>query len=849
MKYKNLMTVVAASMLATAVLGGCSSDDTSTDDTAGTEVSYWESQETDSLSGNSFQTVATSGKMELQLNPKAGILRWLDTETGKYQDTNMGGNTEFSGNNNSKSDVVVSFYNGTNSELYKTYTNYDSYSMAAKLNQIGYQLMDNGVRAIYSLGEDSITYQNFPPNISGERMEQFVLQNLDSKQVELLTKNYYTKLADGSYQRKSNADSPLGGMAVKELYNIFYETGTYTEEELYADLESYAKTTDEDYPSNLMIRFAVEYTLEDDQLVVNMDASKLETVAKNPIRSIQLLPYFLTSSLDPEEEGYMFIPDGSGALMYLDSTKTTEYQYSAHFYGDDKLVAADTYTSTSPALTMPVIGMKTADSTILGVIENGAEVATLDGYIRNKDNSEPFAKMRLTFDICEQQIMTTASGNSFQVYKATDDIYDGLITMRYFWLGEDADYVDMANCYADYLMENGILAEQEASEEAPLFVDVVGVTDKTQYFLGIPYEGNQVLTSFDEAKAILTDLNSEGISNVKMIYSGMLNGGMNQRGLADGVSFGPDLGGNKAFKNLVSYADSIGAEVYPNLLLQSLYTKKGISGDDMAFNIVNARAQLYVFDQVLVIVDDKVDYKQYIVSPNYIGEYLEDVKSSYSKKIGLETVASSDLMTYLGTNYKGTHVSLGTADEIYNEAAAKFADGMSLMLSNPIADAYAYASILTDLPTEDSSIRALDANIPFMQMVLDGKKVYSAESVNVESTDIQEKFMKAIESKSALKFTFTYRDSALLAGTMQNDMFAVDYSTWKDQIPAYYAEYQEFYEAVKDAEIEEHELFERNEDLRVVTYSNGVKIYFNYSGEDAKIDGVKVPALSYKIEK
>ncbi len=849
MKYKNLMTVVAASLLSTAVLGGCSSDDTSTDDTAGTEVSYWESQETDILAGNSFQTIATSGKMELQLNPKAATLRWLDTETGKYQDTNMSGNTEFSGNNNSKSDLIVNFYNGTNTDLYKTYTNYDSYSMSAKFNQVGYQLIENGVRAIYTLGEDSITYKNFPPNISGERMEEFVLQHLDSKKAELLTKNYYTKLADGSYQRKSNEDSPLGSMAVKELYDYFYETGTYNEEELYADIDAYAKSTEEDYPSSLMIRMAVEYTLEDNQLVVNLDASKIETTAANPIRNIQLLPYFLTSSLDAEEEGYMFIPDGSGALMYLDSTKSTEYQYSAHFYRDDKLVDADIYTSISPSLTMPVIGMKTENSTILGVIENGAEVATLDGYIRNKDNSEPFAKMKLTFDIREQQVMTTASGNSFQVYKATDDIYDGLITMRYFWLDEDADYVDMANCYADYLIEKGVLAEQEAEAEAPLFVDVVGVTDKTQYFLGIPYEGNQVLTSFSEAKEILTDLNSEGISNVKMIYSGMLNGGMNQRGLADGISFGSDLGGSKEFKNLVSYAESIGADVYPNLLLQSLYTKKGINADDMAFNIVNARAQLYQFDPVQVIPDETVDYKQYIVSPNYIAEYLEEVKSSYSKKIGLDTVASSDLMTYLGTNYKGTQVSLGTADEIYNEAAAEFAEGMSLMLSNPLADAYAYASVLTDMPTEDSSLRALDASIPFMQIVLEGNKTYSTESVNLESTDIQENFMRAIESKSALKFTFTYRDSALLAGTMQNDLFAVDYNTWKDEIGTYYAEYQEFYEAVKDAEIEEHELYERDEDLRVVTYSNGVKIYFNYSNQDAQIDGVKVPALSYKIEK
>ena len=48
--------------------------------------------------------------------------------------------------------------------------------------------------------------------------------------------------------------------------------------------------------------------------------------------------------------------------------------------------------------------------------------------------------------------------------------------------------------------------------------------------------------------------------------------------------------------------------------------------------------------------------------------------------------------------------------------------------------------------------------------------------------------------------------------------------------------------------ITEHELYDRNEYLRVVTYSNGAKVYFNYSDVDETIDGVSVPALSYVIQ-
>ena len=53
----------------------------------------------------------------------------------------------------------------------------------------------------------------------------------------------------------------------------------------------------------------------------------------------------------------------------------------------------------------------------------------------------------------------------------------------------------------------------------------------------------------------------------------------------------------------------------------------------------------------------------------------------------------------------------------------------------------------------------------------------------------------------------------------------------------------------KDASIVAHELFEKDDNLRIITYSNGVKVYINYSDEPAVIDGVSVEALDYQIKK
>lgn len=131
MRKRLLFTSAAVAALCLTLLGGCGSGDDN--NAAQEETSYWENQQYDTFSGSDFVEISESGGMKLLLNPASGTVRWLDTATGVYRDSNMGYTEGFMANDVQKSDVVARYFSGTknNGMTYYATAAYDSYSMGA----------------------------------------------------------------------------------------------------------------------------------------------------------------------------------------------------------------------------------------------------------------------------------------------------------------------------------------------------------------------------------------------------------------------------------------------------------------------------------------------------------------------------------------------------------------------------------------------------------------------------------------------------------------------------------------------------------------------------------------------
>lgn len=795
------------------------------------------------ITGSGFQLIASGDETELYIDPSTVTLRWQDKKTGEYQDTRVF-DSEVA-DSALKNDLVAYYYSGAESNRYSVVSNMDTLTYCVETGNLSYEKLDNGVRIVYSISNDKVTYKDFPAYISDERFQSLVVSHCSSKQKKIL-KSQYRQLNSGDWSRTTNKDNPLAGLSATALYEIFYETGEYTEEELRYDNELYDKL--DEMPQRQDIELAMDYYLDGNDLMVHINTAEISYNDDFPLKSLSVLPYFLSSK---ENDGYLFIPDGSGALINLDNTKVKEYQFSSRYWNGDILQTSSKYATTNAYMTAPVYGIKTGNHAILGIIEEGAEVCTLSAYAKGTFNNVPYSRASLSFAIREDQSLANYNSAivNYTLRRVSDDYYTGNITLRYkFLTGDKADYAGMAGAYRDQLISEGKIKINPSEETAPIFIEMLGAIDSTKYFLGIPYKGTTTVTDFAKATEILKDMNEKGVKNIFLDYVGLANGGMLQRS-CESVNIMSQLGGKSGLLALNEFAQSIDASVYPNFQLQTANTTKRLSKDKRAFVISGAVAQIYDFSVIshTTVTDD--DYPTYIITPTYMTDYINNFSKSYSK-LGYTNLASEDLFTFISPNYKkDENLSITNAMPYYKAAIENLSNDYSLMLSNPISEAWAYIDYAEDIPSSGLNLKVMDAYVPFLQMVLSGNITYSTEIINNNSYDMTLDLYKAMEYGAALKFRVVGADTSILQNTKANDVFLAEYDTLSDIIKDLYAEYSDYYELVKGAYITDHELYAGDGSVAKTTFSNGVEIIFNYTDEAVTVGQTKVEPKSYLVEK
>ena len=164
------------------------------------------------------------------------------------------------------------------------------------------------------------------------------------------------------------------------------------------------------------------------------------------------------------------------------------------------------------------------------------------------------------------------------------------------------------------------------------------------------------------------------------------------------------------------------------------------------------------------------------------------------------------------------------------------------MLEEPCAYLWKNTQAFLNMPLGTSDYMYIDEEVPFVSMVLKGVMPMYSDYVNFEANK-QQFFLQMVEAGVYPSFYLTKENSSKLIYTNSADLYSTEYATYKDSVLSYDKQLRELNTALGDANIVKHERSADN--VVTVTYSNGAKVYVNYSNSDVTVDGEIVGAMSY----
>ncbi len=594
------------------------------------------------------------------------------------------------------------------------------------------------------------------------------------------------------------------------------------------------------YPQDQPTAYAVKWDAVPGEEFVKYDHSR--ELVSCPLTSIALLRFF--GAADGTEEGYIFVPDGSGALIYLNNGKVGQTLYSEPVYGwDGALPLEERLPYAKQTNHFPIFGMKRGDQAFLAVIEEGEAVAQI-----RADIARPSTAYNVAYAAFQTIPKSSRRFDQFtQINLYQSRAHQGNLVVRYAFLsGPDATYSGMARQYQQYLMDKGRLNPLAKGRGIPFFLEVIGVVPKTQPILGVAREVQLPLTTFAQAQAMVEELWDGGVKNLSLRYAGWLSGGINHRYPA-GVKLAPGLGGSKGLMALGEFLREKDVAFYPAAeflkvqrsgILQGFYARR-----DAARSVQGLYATLPEYDAVTnTALAQPVRYALSTQAlPGLVEDFLQDFGPLDLGGLALPSFGQevhSDLQ-----RSETRLVDRAQAREAIEAELAKLAGaGLQLQVDGGNALALGHVSSILNVPQQSTGYNLTDAEIPFMQMVLHGCVDYTGEPLNL-AVDLEESILRSAQTASGLYFKLIWEDPAILKETEYARLLSVQEERWLKEGVRIYQEYQAKLGDLAAEPIAE--FCQLSTDLSVTTFQSGDVVVVNFGSKDGEYAGTVIPARTF----
>jgi len=593
--------------------------------------------------------------------------------------------------------------------------------------------------------------------------------------------------------------------------------------------------------AELGIQLTVRTTLDDSGLVVTMPHDAIVEQGDGRLASIQLYP-FLGSVRKADVPGYLFIPDGSGALIrFNDQPMRFDEPYVGQIYGHDLTTTGFNW---SNWVSYPVFGIVhgAKQNALFGLVEQGKTNAEIVAYPSGVNTNFYWVSPRFKLRYAYFQPTSQSMGgiNTFTKNQTEDDKQ-----VRYLFLdGEKADYAGMAEAYRSYLLERDMLPKgQEGSSEnrdVPVEIDFLGGDIEP----GILSNHVVKLTSFEDTQSILEDLQMQGVQRITAVLKGWNTGGYYGARPAK-PTYAGELGGRKGFEALREYADEQGIALH-------LYTNYTDLLKGSPRTSVRADAARMVTDRLIeyrfvsrYVSDLYKDLQGYFIRPASALRLATDDFKSF-RAAGVANLSLDSTGNMLFSDYSGKNPLTRTeAAEIYGELAEEASkQSLNLAITQPNDYMLKHTSSVLSIPMETSQFMYTTDSVPFVQMLLHGIVDYYESYANHQS-DPSESLLRMIEYGAYPSFVITKEPSWKLQNTPSSEFFSTAYEDWAPEIKRLYDKANEGLKPVMSAFMTDRKVV--NYGIVKVSYSNGIDIWVNYTSQDYRSGSIHVKAHDFAV--
>lgn len=798
---------------------------------------------------------------EMYVDTETTNIRIIDKKTGAVWETLASG-------------AAVVGSDGTISESYGKFVSpfeiyfVDDNGVRGSMNAYNFSIKDmkfkinrlkNGVQITYELQDKAIrVFEHLPRRISFSRYEECIGSRVDKAFEEGLISErdynnfnmfwdaFYSKNLENEYYVYSIGSLPPAS-SIRLMIKVLDLIG-YDSEELIYDNQQFGETTD--FALRTVFTVTIETMLDGDDLIVKVPTAYVKSNNDfDKIHSISVYPYFgnVHAEIVPRNEpGFIFVPDGSGALIQLNAYNQNQTAYNKPVYNNDVYDEYYYLKDYQQDIDMPVFGMYVNQGDhwkgFLAIIENGAEVAHIRASSANRSSRASANQVNATFDIFQ-----TSNVKLFGYY-AEDDTshfaksvnYDYNAVVRYKLLAADTlEYYDLVKVYRDYLIDHYDLTVDFKDHQPKVFIDLIGNVNIKKHFLGIPYQSSLSMTTYQEAMEILKEFADV---NKVVNYYGAINEGINQS-LLSKINFARKNGSPSEFEQLKQYILEQNDELFVHLNLLKVYTNKNGFKPKMGMYTLDSKPlRLTQFNVANKRFERNTSYYQ-ILSPAYLSNLVE---LFMAKNDVFDSISIDDLGSTYMVDYGKQNVVTPMQAQIMEKENLERLSAYNLMLNDPFIKNIGYADYIQNVRRTSSDYIMFSTSIPFKQLVLNGLVEYSTEDININSDKPSKYYvLQALELGSHPKFTLSYKDSSLLKDTEFKYLYSTGCDIWKSEIKSIYREIWAAYEKIGTNEIVHHEILAPG--VYQTTYQNGVSVMVNYNYYDVEVDGHELQALGYEI--